>query len=622
MAYWEKDRGCSATYFLLHTASYWHEDRTIEAALQLQDFGHEVGLHVNALGEWAHGKTDDVAETLRAALLRLGEAGVEVTGISSHGDPLCYEMGFSNYWCFRELRPPDPAVSESGLSAEGIPVDDPAFRLSYPEGGVVRRRDGASFDLWSISMAGLGLQYHAVHVAHDSYFTDTGGRWERTEDPLRADLSTGRHQVLVHPQHWRGANRMFFFLSTARSGSKWLTRVVDAGTPLSARHEFTLNHRYATGGCIPEKRTGSGFVDLVADRADVTALMKEARSCIEEIGRDYGEANVYLVHLLDELRKVFPDAELIHLHRDPRAVVRSILNRGWYDTPEDDRHPPVDAPEWDERSAFEKACWYVREVALILLTEGLPRLSLEQISSSPDRLATALRDVNVPFYPRLAGTVFEDVVDPSRRWEVPIYERWSLREKVQFHRICGEVLGRLGYSFAPVERLWKALRPLGRSRERGERMSPAAVDLVTRLPDAQRLGVQGCRVRSSDGSIQISPEGGRHAHVLLGGASWASGPEGTGWPAEVAVYYRGRIEVNLDRGSATLFSLMYAGEGNQIEKRSVARLWPGGGVYTFSFKTKPHAARFDLALYLPVNDQPSEVVLKELTLQQVQTQPR
>src|SRR4051794_23504742 len=52
MAFWEAEAGCRSSYFVLHTAPYWQDPRLLEKCLQIQDFGHEVGLHLNLLSEW------------------------------------------------------------------------------------------------------------------------------------------------------------------------------------------------------------------------------------------------------------------------------------------------------------------------------------------------------------------------------------------------------------------------------------------------------------------------------------------------------------------------------------------------------------------------------------------
>src|SRR5919199_3779509 len=57
----EADRALRATYFVLHTAPYWHEPDLLPRLLRLQELGHEVGLHNDLVTlERVHGV--DVAE--------------------------------------------------------------------------------------------------------------------------------------------------------------------------------------------------------------------------------------------------------------------------------------------------------------------------------------------------------------------------------------------------------------------------------------------------------------------------------------------------------------------------------------------------------------------------------
>jgi len=52
IAQWERDRGYRSTYFILHTAPYWQEKDTLQAALEIiLECGHEIGFHVNAITE-------------------------------------------------------------------------------------------------------------------------------------------------------------------------------------------------------------------------------------------------------------------------------------------------------------------------------------------------------------------------------------------------------------------------------------------------------------------------------------------------------------------------------------------------------------------------------------------
>ena len=200
--------GCRSTYFLLHTAPYWGKAGFSEACQELEKLGHEVGLHLNVLAEWYDGRINDPEGRLIEVSNQLRATGIRVTGCAAHGDPLCYAGAFSNHWLLRELRGNDPAASESGISAEGIRDDRVRFQLHYPVNHELVSRDGRGFPLWSATMSAAGIQYHAVHVFHDRYFSDSGGNWTRTADPLKHPYEGGRWQVLMHPEYWMAPPRI------------------------------------------------------------------------------------------------------------------------------------------------------------------------------------------------------------------------------------------------------------------------------------------------------------------------------------------------------------------------------------------------------------------------------
>jgi hypothetical protein len=212
MAHAEHRVGARSTYFLLHSNAYCQQPHFLERCLQLQDYGHEIGIHVNGLTEWIEGKVDDPAEPIARLADRLRSVGIAPVGVAAHGDKRCYQHGYSNTWIWSENRGATPAKSEAGMSAEGILVQDPRWQIPYPSGERLRRADGREFPLWSRSLAELGLGYEACRLHHDRYWSDSGGAWQRTPDPITADLSHQRHQVLVHPEWWVAENPTIAFV--------------------------------------------------------------------------------------------------------------------------------------------------------------------------------------------------------------------------------------------------------------------------------------------------------------------------------------------------------------------------------------------------------------------------
>ena len=622
MSYWENQKGIRSTYYLLHSAGYWNDSGFIEKCLQIQDFGHEIGLHLNILSEWVRGTVSDAALVLEEMITPLRAAGVRLFGVSSHGDRLCYEHQFINYWCFSELMPSNPISEESELSAEGIPVKEQQFQIRYPESHQLIRQDGEIFNLWSISMKKLGIEYDASHVQHNLYFTDSGGGWYRSEDPMKHHLKSGRYQILMHPVCWRGNQKIYFFLSTARSGSKWLANFLEQATPLRARHEFSLNHHFKNGELVEEKRTAEGFIDLVDKRDEAKNLLIESRTWLEEFPEDYAEANVYLERFLPVMEEVFPDATMVHLHRDPKDVVRSIINRDWYDTPEDSKHPIMDVKAWDNLSQFQKACWYVRKTNESLFNSCQHSLAFEQMVKDFNYLIEKLRALNIPVFPRLAIPLYSKKINQNYNYEFPEYTEWTEKHKELFHLICDPINKVLGYEYRhEIINNYKTLSintPHLKSTDSSEGNLPEVIFEC----DFQKIprytySLMGCKTKAVAGGIEIFPEGGQHAHLLIGGGKWHELQHGEGWEPKIAHYYRGVLDAEIiPDGSAQLFCLMYDKGGKLFAKRSLGQIkhiLP----LRFSFKIRSDASRFNIAVYMSVANLPDKIILKTIKLERL-----
>ena len=511
-------------------------------------------------------------------------------------------------------------------------------------------------------MADLGLVYDAMHVPVTSYFSDSGGGWSLTGDPLQEELSSGRAQILMHPIHWREEPRIYFFLSTARSGSTWVSEVLDRATPFESRHEFTLNHEFEQGNPVASKRTRDDLNELLDDPDEVQRLLAGTRDWLEENAMDYAEPNVYLAHFLDQLRVEFPDAELVFLHRHPARVVRSLVNRDWYDSPDDHRHPVVDIDGWEELDQLSKVCWYVRAVNQELMV--LPhRVSLERMTRDIQTLSQELERLGIPFYPVLAGDVLAKPLNTSQTYDYPSYDGWDAREKAAFEQICRPVCQALSYGIdgcppasisakrSPAEterraetvyteRTLFALESVPRRRTDAWRMT--CLGVLSKLENlARRVGARstapmerlwsgwkphqrpwflgrGCHVDMSAPSptVQFS-ESTTHAHVVVGGGEWYRLPAGRGWPATLGSWYRGEIEIEGDIESPViLYCLMYDRQGQQVYRRSLVQLSNHQPRRRFRFKTRRFADRFCLALYFPASDQRRAVKLLGLKLEE------
>jgi hypothetical protein len=167
----EHDRGLRGTYFVLHTAPYWDDPDLLPRLRQLQELGHEVGLHHDLLTlERLHGA--DVRAVAERELRRLRDGGIEVSGAAAHGSPWCHRLGFHNNYVFAGWDEP----------IRGFPSTDVREKLDPRE---------------------LGLRYEAYHLAYEAYFSDSAFEAGHRQHPSSFELQPGRRTVmLVHPCHW------------------------------------------------------------------------------------------------------------------------------------------------------------------------------------------------------------------------------------------------------------------------------------------------------------------------------------------------------------------------------------------------------------------------------------
>ena len=629
VAYWEHEQGHRASYYVLPTAGYWDDDPAlIDKCLQLQDYGHEVGLHVNILAEWFAGQTSDPATRLTEQLARLRDGGVTVRGLAAHGDRLCYEHSVANDWCFAELRPVNPMESEDYRTAEGPPDPNGSRFVRYPTGHQVRRPDGTVFPLWSISLREHAIDYDAWHTRFDRYFSDSGGTWARTPDPIYADAGHERWQVLMHPIHWRGEPKIYFFLSTARSGSKWLSEVLNVATPLRARHEYILNQAFHRGESA-EKATGANFRDLENDSGRLKALITEAWTEIGELKSDYAEVNVYLERFLPLLRTHFPSAAYVHLHRNPAEVVRSLMNREWYDTPEDRRHPRLARIGRASMTQFERVCHYIADVNGRLHRECDFEVRQDQLTSGLDSLAASLGRIGIPLHLRLATSFIGRVINANRNNAFPSYRHWTAAQKQLFAQILGPSLVDLGYAgdhgrffrvarhhlHGWIYRVWRGINELfTRTKLELVLVSSLTADFV------QHMRAENCVLE------QVAPQGGTirqpsdtKAYATLGGSGWhktvSESGHASGWAANREYYVAGAIQAEIDAaGRIGVFGLSYGADGKWIHRRRLGAMNRSRRHLVFAFATHPDAVRFDIALKLLPTDAPVEVRLREVSL--------
>ncbi|HET9470947.1 MAG TPA: hypothetical protein VFO24_07555 [Usitatibacter sp.] len=180
LAGWEAVRGYRSTYFILHGARYWRDERTLRPALEaIAAAGHEIGIHANALA-LALRAGGDPSEILHAAIERLRGYGFPVVGVAPHGDKACHRAGFVNDELFADCARPQLGAPDRTLTL-----------------------DGRTVKLAPQPLTDFGLLYETYRLPHGRYLSDSGGAWNV---PLQSIADKpgqpGQLHILQHPDWW------------------------------------------------------------------------------------------------------------------------------------------------------------------------------------------------------------------------------------------------------------------------------------------------------------------------------------------------------------------------------------------------------------------------------------
>jgi hypothetical protein len=186
----EHARGLRATYFVLHTASYWSSPRLLDHLLQFQnEYGHEIGWH-NDLVTLECVQGVDARTYLAEQLERLRSAGISIVGSSAHGSASCYRFGYHNNYFF------------SDFDGEVVP--------GFPNTDTVETMRGR-VQIPKARLGEFGFDYEAYHLGEHLYFSDTtkasGLRWHPDEFDSTGLDAGQKVIILTHPCHWDASVR-------------------------------------------------------------------------------------------------------------------------------------------------------------------------------------------------------------------------------------------------------------------------------------------------------------------------------------------------------------------------------------------------------------------------------
>jgi hypothetical protein len=166
----------------------------------------------------------------------------------------------------------------------------------------------------------------------------------------------------------------------------------------------------------------------------------------------YGEVNGALRRHIIPIKTHLPKAKMIHLVRDGRDVVRSVLSRGAFSKKHpvyyDFRPPLVDeySKRWEKLSDFEKACWMWQWDNKYMRQHIGQRTRFEDITSS---FALFKKQILEPLDLDLREDTWKSHAqrpkNVSSKYTLGKWDDWTCEQKDRFAHICGKEMQLYAY---------------------------------------------------------------------------------------------------------------------------------------------------------------------------------
>jgi len=240
----------------------------------------------------------------------------------------------------------------------------------------------------------------------------------------------------------------FFVLACGRSGTKFLSALLNNDRDATVVHEP-----------VPEDFV---FCNLFRDEPGrMRAYLRYRRRRILRLiarASTYGEITPALSLGAPLLPELFPNSRFLHLVRDGRDVVRSIMSRAAYFRHRDfipgfNPAPSVGDPlrdRWGQLSRFGKACWQWTRINARIGEAVETRVKLEDLSHDYRCFRSAVaRPLGLDIGEQLWGREVHRPKNVTKTYSIPHWTEWSAEKVRKFQSICGDMMSRLGYGAQP-----------------------------------------------------------------------------------------------------------------------------------------------------------------------------
>jgi len=244
---------------------------------------------------------------------------------------------------------------------------------------------------------------------------------------------------------WLNSVTSFFLLGVGRSGTKFFAELLNKTNYTRVYHEPVTEDFLAIANAHKSREDAVTYMNKFRKKAMYVLGKKEGVKI-------YGESNSNLRFHAEALKLTIPNVKIIHVVRDGRDVVRSIMAKKHYLNGAKGHYnliPNADDPllrEWHGLSRFEKICW-------LWLNANERVREFADVTLMFERL---ICDYNY-FYENIVEYLGIEI--PESRWKkeiskprnitkkhsIPHWTEWEDELTRKFWRICKNEMSRYGY---------------------------------------------------------------------------------------------------------------------------------------------------------------------------------
>ena len=243
--------------------------------------------------------------------------------------------------------------------------------------------------------------------------------------------------------HEKLKGKVFFITSTGRTGTTLFARIIDSSDGFFARHEPVLNEQFFHRKAIESPSFSDKYI--------FGFRMKEI--FLTAPGYPYCEVNSAIRRFAASIKKYDEGIPIIHVVRNGKDVVSSVLNRDSLT----DRDPVyygmvphasfIENGRWERMSRFEKICYMWSEENKWLSENSDITVRFEDIikdygcfkSLICDRIGVSVEEKD---WEKICG----ELVNQNRHYdESNKPENWSLEDKNKFSKLCSDQMHFYGY---------------------------------------------------------------------------------------------------------------------------------------------------------------------------------